>query len=739
MKTLSPMKRLLPYLLAAFALFAIVSVSPISAHAQTSWQQIPIPPLPAFHPAEPKRIALPNGMVIFLQEDHELPLIDGSIRIRGGSQLEPTAKVGLVDLYGEVWRTGGTKTKTGDELDDYLEARAAKVETGGGGDSTSIGWSCLKADYDDVFKIVLDLLQNPEFRADKLELAQNQFEESIARRNDNPASIAARESIKLAYGPNSPYARQPEYASILAVKRDDLLSWHKQYVQPNNMIIGISGDFDSAAMEAKLKAAFSSWAKGPAAPQPKIETHPAKPGYYLVSKDDVNQSNVRMVAPGTDRRNPDYFAIEVFNEVMGGGFSSRLVQDIRTRLGLAYSVGGGIGTAFDHAGVTRFVLGTKSESTVQAVQAVFADVDDLQKKPITDDEIKRAKDSILNSFIFNFDTPDKVLHERMAYEFYGYPLNFLEQYRDGIEKANVADVNRVAGKYLHKDQLAVLVVGNPKDFDKPLSELGPVTNVDITIPPPPGEQSDSTPAADTSGPKTTSTPAPAASNPEGKALAAKVVDKMGGTAKLKSVRSMHAKLAQQAKDEPASQMDLTILYPDRMHLAMDSPMGPMNVVFAPAGNYMAAQGQVRPIPPSAAKESLDQIRRDPIYIAAHTDDPKFTFTANGTEKINNIDAKIVDVNADGTAVRWYVDPATSLLLRESYTATNNSGSFKGETDLSEWKVFDGVNLPTRHINSQDGKESSVVTFTQVHINPELDPKLFEKPSAADTTKTDTTK
>ena len=462
--------------------------APSAAHAQAAeWQKIPVPALPPFHPAEPKRIELPNGMVIFLQEDHELPLIDGSIRIRGGAKSEPAVKVGLVDLYGEVWRTGGTKSRTGDELDDFLEARAAKVETGGGIDSTSLGWSCLKGDFDDVFKIVLDLLQNPEFRSDKLELAQQQFAESIARRNDNPAGIAGREAAKLVYGADSPYARQAEYSTLLAVKRDDLLDWHKTHVYPNSMIVGIAGDFDATAMESKLKSAFGFWQKGPAAPKERIEAHPAKPGYYLVSKDDVNQSNVRMVAPGIERRNPDYFAIEVFNEVMGGGFSSRLMQDIRTARGLAYAVGGGIGSAFDHPGVTRFVLGTKSESTVEAIQAVFSDLDDVQKKPITEGEITRAKDSILNSFIFNFDTPDKVLRERMAYEFYGYPLNFLEQYRAGIEKTTVADVNRVASKYVHKDQLAVLVVGNPKDFDKPLSTLGAVTNVDITIPPPPGE------------------------------------------------------------------------------------------------------------------------------------------------------------------------------------------------------------------------------------------------------------
>src|SRR5262249_51455207 len=118
------------------------------------------------------------------------------------------------------------------------------------------------------------------------------------------------------------------------------------------------------------------------------------------------------------------------------------------------------------------------------------------------------------------------------------------------------------------------------------------------------------------------------------------------------------------------------------------------------------------------------------FVAAHVDDPKFTFTANGTQKVGNVDAKIVDVNADGTAVRWYVDPATGTLLRESYTATGDSGPFQGETDLSEWRAFDGVKIPTRHVNRQNGTQSSVVTFTNVHLNPPVDEKLFEKPASA---------
>jgi zinc protease len=469
--------------LALAALFCSVPAAPQAS----DWHQIKIAPLPAFHPQEPRRLKLPNGMVIFLQEDHELPLIDGTIRIRGGSRSEPANKVGMLDIYGEVWRTGGTKAQTGDQLDDYLEIRAAKVESGNNADSTTLGWSCLKGDFDDVFKVVVDLLHEPEFREEKVDLAQKEMFDAISRRNDDVGQIAARESAKLAYGSTNPYAREAEYKTVAAVTRQDLVDWYRRHTHPNNMILGVVGDFDSAAMEAKLRQAFGSWQAGPAAEKDETKFQPAKPGYYLIPKEDVNQSSIRMVTLGIERNSPDYYAAQVFNEAFGGGFSSRLFQSIRTRQGLAYGVGGGIGSAFDHPGILRLSMGTKSQSTVESIQALYNEVDKLAKQPITDEEIQRAKDSILNSFVFNFDSPEKVLHERMAYEFYGYPADFLEQYRAGVEKVSKMDVARVAAKYLHRDQLAVLVVGNTSEFDKPLASLGPVTKVDIAIPPPPAE------------------------------------------------------------------------------------------------------------------------------------------------------------------------------------------------------------------------------------------------------------
>ena len=678
------------------------------------WKKIAIPSLPAFKPRQPKRIELTNGMVIFLQEDHELPLIGGTARIRGGSVNEPASKTGLVDLFGEAWRTGGTKAQTGDQLDDYLEVRAAKVETSGGPDSTSISWSCLKADQDDVFREFVDLLRNPEFRADKLDLAQKGAFDGISRRNDSAGGIAAREATRLAYGADNPYARIAEYATVSAVTRQDLLDWHHQQVHPNNIILGVSGDFDSVAMEAKLRTAFESWPKGPAAEKSNIRFDPSKPGYYLVPKDDVNQSSIHMVALGTTRDNPDFYAISVFNEAFGGGFSSRLFNDIRTRRGLAYGVGGGIGANFGHPGILQIVVGTKSQSTIEAIQAVDEDIADLAKHPITDLEIKRAKDAILNAFVFRLDSPDKILGERMTYEFYGYPAGWLDKFPAEVGKVTAADANRVAAKYLHRDQMAVLVVGNTKEFDKPLTTLGAVKELDITIPPAPGDESAK----------------PAASNAEGKSVAAKAVAAMGGLEKLKAVRTERASFSQINGEGPATPIVAILAFPDSIRVDVPTPQGLLVIVATPQVGFMAMGGMSgNDMPASQKAETMSQLHHDLVYVAQHLDDPAFTFTANGNEKIGDVQAAIVDIGGAIPWVRWYVDTQSGHILREDYKALGQSGMFQGETDLSDWRTTDGVTMPWLHKNKQDGKDSSTTQYTKIEINPAVDDKVFAKPEA----------
>ncbi len=462
----------------------------LPAQQAKPWEQIPIPKLHGFKPQQPKRIELKNGIVLFLQEDHELPFVSGSVLIPGGSRDEIPAKAGLVGLYSQTWRTSGTAKIDGDALDDLLEARAAHIETGGDEDSTAVSWDSLKGDADQVFSLALDLLLHPKFSQEKLELAQQQEATGIVRRNDDESTIAEREASKLVYGANSPYTRQPELATIDAVTLDDLKAWHDRTVGGREgggkLIVGISGDFDPVAMEAKLRAAFEPLPPVKPAPRRNDVFPGPTPGVYFIDKEDVNQSHVEIVGMGTDRHNPDVPAIAVMNEILGGGFASRLFQKVRTELGLAYEVGGGISFAYDHPGPFSTVALTKSATTVDATKAALAEIAGLNTRPFTGEELARAKDNILNSFLFRYDTRDKVLAERVRLEFYGYPADYLEAYQAALEKVTIADLQAAAKKYVHPDKLAILVVGNGPEIKPGLDQLnlGPIHPIDITIPMP---------------------------------------------------------------------------------------------------------------------------------------------------------------------------------------------------------------------------------------------------------------
>ena len=459
-------------------------------HTQAEpWTKIPIPPLHAFVPQKPTRIELSNGLVIFLLEDHELPFINGSVLIRGGSRDIPANKTGLADIYGQAWRTSGTPSVSGDNLDEQMDNKAAAIETNGGTASTSLTWSSLTPDFDLVFSRALDLLLHPAFKADKLQLAQQQLDTGIARRNDDASGIAIREAVKLAYGANNPYARIPEYSTVDAVSLTDLQAWHDRTVVPNNMIVAVVGDFNTSQMETKLRAAFDPLKRGEAFHSANVTFTNPTPGVNFAEKADVNQSNVLIVGLGTERSNPDYYALSVMNEVFSGGFGSRVVQDVRTKLGLAYDVEGQYGASYDHPGIFYVMAGTKSASTVAATKALEAEIERLKTEPPSPAELRKAKDQLLNSFIFHYDSPEKILNEQVTLAFYGYPLDFLDKYKAGIEKVTSADVSRVANKYIDQSKLSTIVVGNEAQITPSLNELGKVHNLDIAIPPPPhGEQ-----------------------------------------------------------------------------------------------------------------------------------------------------------------------------------------------------------------------------------------------------------
>jgi zinc protease len=432
-----------------------------------------------------ERITLANGMRLFLVEDHELPLINASAIIRVGSVYEPAEKIGLASICGSVMRTGGTIGKTGDQLDEELEQIAASVETGIGQTSGRASMSVLKDDVDKGLAILADVLMNPAFREDKIELAKIQHRSSIARRNDNMRGIAGREYVKLIYGPQSVYARHTEYTTIDNITRDDLIAFHKRFYHPNNVMLGVVGDFDTRQMIKKIEAAFTDWEKAdtdlPKVPPVQYEF---RPSVNVVRKDDINQSAIYLGHIGCLMNDPDYHALTMMNAILGEGFTSRLFKNVRSRKGLAYSVFGVYSADYDHPGIFYVGCQTKSESTVYAIRAMTEEVRKMTESEVTDGELSLAKDSYLNSFVFNFDSKSEVLGRLMMYEYFGYPPDFLEKTKQNIEKVTKQDVLRVAKKHLQPDKMQVLVVGRPQDFGEPLSVLGEVREIDITIPGP---------------------------------------------------------------------------------------------------------------------------------------------------------------------------------------------------------------------------------------------------------------
>ncbi|MBC8218466.1 MAG: insulinase family protein [Planctomycetes bacterium] len=451
-----------------------------------NYKSLKYPKLGDIEVPEVEQVTLANGMRLFLLEDHELPLINLSVRIRTGSLYEPAEKIGLASITGEVMRTGGTATMTGDEMDEELEAIAASVETGIGLNSGSASMSVLKRDLDKGLSILADVLMNPAFREDKIQLAKMQAGSSIARRNDSVGAVAGREFDKLIYGPESVYARHEEYATIGSITRDNLVGFHRKYFGPNNAMLAVWGDFDTKQMKGKIEQAFEKWEKVdvdlPKVPKVRYEFRKT---VNVVRKDDVNQSNVYLGHIGGLRSDPDYFALIVMNRILGGGFTGRLFKNVRSREGLAYSVFGGYSANYEYPGEFYVGCQTKSESTVRAIRAMLREVEKMTESEVTDEELALAKDSFLNSFVFNFDTKGEIVSRIMTYEYFGYPADFLQKIKDNVEKVSKEDVLRVARKHLKPGTVQILAVGRPDDFDEPLSTLGPVNEIDITIPAPP--------------------------------------------------------------------------------------------------------------------------------------------------------------------------------------------------------------------------------------------------------------
>jgi predicted Zn-dependent peptidase/outer membrane lipoprotein-sorting protein len=700
-------------------LLAALAVASVALAQIPDYKDLKYPPLNPIKIPPVERYTLPNGMTIFLVEDHEIPVLRAQALVRSGDRLEPSAKTGLADITLRVMRTGGTTTRPGDALDQELDRLAASVETSSGEGSSSGSVFVLREDAERGLTILADLLQNPTFPQEKIDLAKLDVRDSISRRNDSADSIHYRELQRLLYGKASPYAAVTEYATLDAITRDDLVSYHKQYFQPENAYLAVWGDFKTADMKALVQRTFGTWAKGgkPMPPIPGVDRSAQAKGLHQIAKDDLNQSTIDTGLLLGKLDDPDYAPLRVMTQILGGGFSSRMFQRIRTKEGLAYAAYAGYSAKFDYPGFWFASVGTKSESTLKALGLMREEITRMRDTEVTAEELQLAKDSILKGEAFDYDSTGKIVGRLLTYEYNGYPADFLQRSRTAVEKVTIADVKRVANQYLKEDQFVTLVLGKPKDFDKPLSSLGSVKDIDISIPPPKGQEVAAATAETASA---------------GKALLDKARAAHGGPA-LAKIKDYVAKM-DMTMVTPQGEFPLkgeaTVSTSGKSMMKMTTPMGEILQGFDGQKVWMKTPQGIQEMPPQVAGQARNSSLRETVQLLNNYDKPGYTTQALGVSKLEGKDVEGVLVKNDSLSfqVKVYFDPATGLLVGKNYMGQiPMSGPGEITETLSDIREVEGAKLPFRSVLTNNGKKAAEQKIGEFKVNTGVPDSAFTKP------------
>jgi zinc protease len=432
-----------------------------------------------FEIPEAERVVLDCGMPVYLLRDAELPIVNITAMVRTGSVYEPAAKAGLASLTGGVMRSGGAGGLSPEKMDDELEFMASAVESGIGPDMGTVSLTSLAKNFSRTLHIFGDVLLRPDFSPKRVDIARRHLVEGLRRQNDDPKEIAGREINRAIYA-GHPLGVVPTFASANAITRQDMVDFHRRFFRPDAMILAVSGDFDRATLLKELNAVFGKPAATalPALPgisQPKADFRPE----VIYGKKEVNQTVIRMGHLGITKDDPDIYALRILDYILGGSFTSRLTMEIRTNQGLAYNVDSRFDVGRRFTGAFIAETETKAESTGKTISLMKEIIADMTREPVSDQELKAAKEYIINSFMFGFTSPGSIVTQRARLEFYDYPPGYLEKYRDNIARVTKEDVLAAARRHLKPEAFKLVVVGDTAKFDKPLASFGPVRELDL--------------------------------------------------------------------------------------------------------------------------------------------------------------------------------------------------------------------------------------------------------------------
>jgi zinc protease len=412
--------------------------------------------------AEPlgKRIVLENGMVLLLSERREIPMVTVSMAIRAGSVVEPADKPGLASITAALL-TQGTAKRSANQISREIDFVGGSLSAGGGDDVASANLKVLKKDLRTGLDLLADVLLHPVFDQKEIDRKVKETLASIQRQKEEPEVIAGEAFTKMVFGAH-PYGKVNDDVAAFLPKltRQDVADFHARRYGPNTSIMAIVGDITEAEALSLLKEYFRDW-KTVEKSEPR---HPAPPPIkkLTVRKMDKNitQANIAIGQVGISRENPDYYAVSVMNYILGGGgFSSRLMDNIRDNRGLAYDVHSAF-TAQKEPGPFRIWIQTKSESANEAIAEIFKELDRIRAVPVSDKELDDAKAYLTGSFPLRMDTSAKIAGILTSIEIYRLGLDYPQKYPGLINAVTKEDILRVAKQYIAPDRMAVVVLGD---------------------------------------------------------------------------------------------------------------------------------------------------------------------------------------------------------------------------------------------------------------------------------------
>jgi zinc protease len=407
----------------------------------------------------PKRTVLNNGVVLLTSEQRALPMVSIELLIEAGARFDGTGQEGLANLAARLL-TYGTKRRSALQISDALDFIGASLSTGCSENLTSVSMTILKKDLPTGLALLAEVLTQSTFPQEEIERQKQSIIASLKAREEEPGDIAERR-FAAALFPNSPYGRPVEgiESSVRAISQKSLREFFAHYYRPNRTIVAVVGDVSAEEIAEALDQAFRSWNKGEPTGKPLVPSTTGAPTSIRVNK-ELTQANIIMGHEGVTRGNPDYYAIQVMNNILGGGgFTSRVVDSIRNERGLAYSVYTYFSADKSH-GTFQFVMQTKNDSAREAMRIAREEIERIRREPVSEQELNDAKDYLTGSFPLRLDTNRRVANFLAQVEFFQLGLDYPERYGDFIRKVTRDDVFRVAGRYLQPEKLITVVVGD---------------------------------------------------------------------------------------------------------------------------------------------------------------------------------------------------------------------------------------------------------------------------------------